>query len=616
MKSGGTASGGRNPEAPMPDGSPNPGGRPAIIGSAITFLRDFLAYVEPALLRGLVLVGLGALLENVGIVLLIPLVGLTAHEGLPQGTIETVVAQVFDAVDAKTRLAQMSVLMVLFAALLLARGLVQSRRNRLLSRWRIGFVQLLRLRVLRGLGAANWQQIHDLRHARISHVLSGDVDRVGAAAYAGLDGLVALIMLASQMLLALLLAPVFAAAALAVCGLAMLGLGSTIRQSYILGNQLTQRHLSLTHSLGQLLGGLKLAMSQNLQSTFVAEFETGLADLAHQQVAFINQQTGGQLAVSTISVLAASACASVGIGVLDMPVALVVPLLLVFSRMSGPAMNILRNVQQVMHGLPAYERLCSLERALKRDHPAAKTRVSPEIMLADTPVVFDNVTFSHKPGSRRQGEETAGVSHVSLTIPPGEILGVSGPSGSGKTTFADLLVGLNQPQQGTISAGGMVLGEAVLTQWQRQLSYVSQDAFLFHDSLRRNLLWGQPDASEADIWKALAVAEADGFVRSLKLGLDSIAGERGTLVSGGERQRLALARALLRRPRLLVLDEATSALDVATERRVLENIARLMPPPTIVVIAHRAESLALCTRIVTFQEGGLKLAGCQPGIGA
>jgi ABC-type multidrug transport system fused ATPase/permease subunit len=145
----------------------------------------------------------------------------------------------------------------------------------------------------------------------------------------------------------------------------------------------------------------------------------------------------------------------------------------------------------------------------------------------------------------------------------------------------------------------------VLASWRQHLSYISQDAFLFHDTIRRNLSWANSLADEDAMWRALAVAGADEFVRGLPEGLDTLVGERGTLVSGGERQRIALARALLRTPRLLVMDEATNAMDSAGERAVLLRLAALEPRPTIVVITHRQENLDLCGRTV--------LIGGNPG---
>jgi ATP-binding cassette subfamily C protein len=164
---------------------------------------------------------------------------------------------------------------------------------------------------------------------------------------------------------------------------------------------------------------------------------------------------------------------------------------------------------------------------------------------------------------------------------------------------------LYPPRRGTIAVGGTPLEGPPAAAWRHALSYVSQDPFLFHDSIRGNLLWARPNASEEQLWEALEVAGADGFVRLLPAGLETVVGERGGLVSGGERQRLALARALLRRPQLLVLDEATNAIDVAGERLLLERLAALADRPTIVMVAHRDASLQFCQRVIELRDGRL-----------
>lgn len=218
--------------------------------------------------------------------------------------------------------------------------------------------------------------------------------------------------------------------------------------------------------------------------------------------------------------------------------------------------------------------------------------------------MFERISYVHVKEAQSP-ERLGGVRDVSLALPQGAFLGVAGPSGSGKTTFCDLLVGLSSPQQGRITVGGVPLEGEALPRWRASLSYVSQDPFLFHDTIRANLLWARPEADEEAIWDALRMAGAEAFVRSLGQGLDTVVGERGGLVSGGERQRIAVARALLRKPRLLVLDEATNAIDLAGEAELLQRLSEMPNRPTIVMVAHRAASLRFCERVIELRDGRL-----------
>ncbi|HEX3406960.1 MAG TPA: ABC transporter ATP-binding protein, partial [Caulobacteraceae bacterium] len=377
-----------------------------------------------------------------------------------------------------------------------------------------------------------------------------------------------------------------------------------------IGRFVTESNLTLLDAAAQFLGGLKLAVSQNLQGAFTTEFRDTLQSVASRQVDNIRQRTYARLLISLLSSAVGGAIVLIGFGFLHVPTAVLIALLLIISRMSGPVSLIQQGLQQVAFALPAYDQVVALKRELAsvgESRPASAGAGFPE-----GPVVFEAVSFRHPSAASDQMGER-GVERIDLTLQPGDVLGVVGASGAGKTTFADLLVGLIAPQRGSITVGGRPLEGAVLAGWREGVSYVSQDPFLFHDTVRRNLTWACPGASEPELWRALALADAEQLVRRMERGLDSVVGERGTLVSGGERQRIALARAVLRRPRLLVLDEATNAIDMPTERLVLERICALEPQPMIVMIAHRPESLALCRTVVRLEDGRLAQAAGEPG---
>jgi ABC-type multidrug transport system fused ATPase/permease subunit len=192
---------------------------------------------------------------------------------------------------------------------------------------------------------------------------------------------------------------------------------------------------------------------------------------------------------------------------------------------------------------------------------------------------------------------------VSLTIGRGQSVALAGPSGAGKTTVADLIVGLLQPTSGEVTVDGRRLeGRAGI--WQRQIGYIPQAIYLSDDTVRRNVAFAMPDGEidDARVWSALALAQLAEFVAALPEGLDARVGERGARLSGGQRQRLGIARALYHGPEVLVMDEATSALDDDTETAVTAAIERLQGAMTIIVIAHRASTVAKCDITLTLPE--------------
>lgn len=220
-----------------------------------------------------------------------------------------------------------------------------------------------------------------------------------------------------------------------------------------------------------------------------------------------------------------------------------------------------------------------------------KLEIKKEIRLEDITYKYPN-------------SDTLIFNHADMVIPIGNSVGIVGTSGAGKTTIVDILLGLLQIENGSILADGVEVREHYES-WLKNIGYIPQTIFMIDSSIRKNVAFGYPDEEIDDdkVWRALKEAQLDEFVRGLPEGLDTSIGERGIRISGGQRQRIGIARALFEDPEVLVLDEATSALDNDTEAAIMDSINRLHGRKTLIIIAHRLQTIEKCDMVYRVENG-------------
>jgi ATP-binding cassette subfamily B protein len=258
--------------------------------------------------------------------------------------------------------------------------------------------------------------------------------------------------------------------------------------------------------------------------------------------------------------------------------------------------NFTESFQRGMSGFDRFLEMLHTDPQIK-DSPDAKTLAGVRGEIG-----FVNVSFSYN-------DSTEVLKNINLTIKPGQTIALVGPSGGGKTTFCSLIPRFYEVNEGSVLIDGFDIKEITLESLRQNIGVVQQDVYLFSGTIKENILYGRPGASDEEVERAARLANAHGFIMELEKGYDTFVGERGVKLSGGQKQRVSIARAFLKNPPILILDEATSALDNESERLVQDSLRELAKGRTTLVIAHRLSTIRNADRIIVLTANGIEEMG-------
>jgi ATP-binding cassette, subfamily C, bacterial len=571
-------------------------------GTISACLRDLRQASGPRLWSTLALSLLCSLSEGIGLALIIPTLAVAGFNFGSQDRADRYSLIVRSALTHLGLKPSLLTLLTILIAVIGARAMLD--RSRDLSLWTVQqhFEDVLRCRLYGAIANANWLFITRSRFTDFSHALTAEITRVG-------EVVLFILMLTSDAALAL----VYLGAALMLSAATTLTVIAAASVLAFLLRRKTQRVQRHGAELSAFTNQLYTAAADHLQSLKTArtydapernfELFTGLSGrIADANLAAVREQAAATLWFQLGAVLLMLPMLFLALHVFAVSPATLLILLLIFVRVMPRLQMSHRNYQSLFKALPSYANVIALE---QRCRAAAE----PPVQVLDPPLFqreirLSGVTFRYQP------EATPALRNLDLTIPAGRITAIVGPSGAGKSTIIDLVMGLLVADSGCVTLDDIPLSAGAARAWRRRIGYAAHETTLFHLSIRDNLIWACPSATESDIWSALRLAAADRFVQTLTHGLDTVVGDRGLMLSQGERQRIALARAFLRRPALLILDEATNSMDYANEARVLDAIVELRGSGlTILTVAHRLSAIRDADLIYVVEHGSVVESG-------
>jgi ATP-binding cassette subfamily C protein len=567
-----------------------------VIKSVSEILRDTYAHSGDRLWLLLGLLFIVGMSDGVSMALLFPVLdvlGMGPDLQAGQGTVGTFFRWLFETVGLAPTLWSTSLILI---GAVLVQGLLFTAQNWLLSDLQKKYVASWQQQLFSDFLGAEWSYCVSQKPGEILNLILTEAPRLGAALFYILQLIVTAIILFVYIVISLFFSWKLTAYLLG-SGLIMFMLVRPIlAATYRHGSEFEAITASVASVLNEMLSGakfIKASAGTTKANALVAEqIDRYRRNITWSAFLPTTIRSGFEFA----GMLIILGALIYGIKIEHVSTAQLLVVIGLVARLYPRLMQLQLFHSMLLLAAPAY---CVLQQARARFAAHRETRRSGVRTDMDGLLPADihgrNITVRY--------DEKVALDNVEFILPAGEIVGFVGPSGAGKSTLVDVIMGLVEPGDGWIAVGDARLSDLDLAAWRSKIGHVSQDTFLFHDTIANNIRWSAPEVSMDEVRAAARAAGLDQFICSLPLGYDTIVGDRGAKLSGGQRQRISIARGLVRRPALLILDEATSALDSLSEQEVLEVVNELKGKVTIIIVAHRFAAVRNAELIYVLDEG-------------
>ncbi|MBI5601702.1 MAG: ABC transporter ATP-binding protein [Gemmatimonadetes bacterium] len=537
------------------------------------------------------------LTEGVGLLLLIPMLRLVGVS-LGDGASDRIAGAMEGALRAAGVAPTLAGVLAAVVAVVIARAALQLLLARWHARLEAEVVGRLRERLFTAVVQLPWARFAGERPAALVHAMGPQVDDVHSALLMLLQSASLAAAVLAAVLVAVLVAP-FLTGVVAVAGGVLFAAARALRApGRVEGERLLDASTGLFSRISELLGAMKMIHAHGVEERAVRAVADDARGWTVLTLGYAWRRARVSFALAVLGVVMLALLVWVAVAVAHLAPATLLLLLLVYARLVPRVSELQALGSAIAQTLASFDSIAALLARCESARAAADDQRAPDAAPAvsrrDGPppaIEVRDLTVRY-PGSDRAILEGFGAQ-----VPAGGLTAIVGETGAGKTTLADLLLGLLEPDGGAVLVDGERLERLPRAAWRARLGYLAQEPMLFHGTIRENLLFARPSATDEQLHAALVAAACD-FVERLPQRLDAPVGDRGVLLSGGERQRLALARALLREPDLLVLDEATSALDAETEARILQTLRALRGRCTVVFCTHREAVRAEADQVI------------------
>ncbi len=563
-------------------------------------LNLLIRYTKPYHPRLLLITGLAiicAFFEAINLGALVPLLQLMESQEPPGGTLWDYLQAAFGLFGLELNF--FNLLFALTGLFLLGQVLLFVKKT-MEVRVRVDFAQKLKTEVFGGLFKCDINYHYSQKSGNLINLIVTEIDNAGFGIFAALELMTDIFFIAVYGIMLLYISIEMTLLCIGVALAGLIFMNHILKRSTAYGRGLvinnTQQHEFVTERFN-LLRLIKTSSTEDLEHDRFGNI-TGQFRDAH--VRYSVNGVSIEILFQSIIFLLAVMILFVSIEYFQLPLALLLVFIFILVRITAPLRDLNTRRHELARELASFEKVEQVTRDVKAaQNIRSGTKIFSEL---EREIELRHISYSYD-------KITPVLKNINLTIHKNEMVALVGASGGGKSTLVDLIIRLIDPDQGEILLDGINLKEFDLSSYRSRIGVVTQETFIFNDTVLNNICYGSDRISSPEAVEAAKIAHAHDFIAELKDGYDTVLGDRGVKLSGGQKQRIALARAIYKNPDILILDEATSALDSESEKVIQRSIAAIKKDYTIIAIAHRLSTIENADTIVVVENGEIKELG-------